>query len=69
MTDYKKPYFRLFCAVCDAIDALESAAAAENCPRPAVCCSLHRQNSCGKPHRKQKNWSSAVISKNRTKPL
>lgn len=32
MTDYKKPYFRLFCAVCDAIDALESAAAAENCP-------------------------------------
>ena len=27
MTNYKRPYFRLFCAVCDTIDALEQTAA------------------------------------------
>jgi reverse gyrase len=32
MTNYKRPYFRLFCAVCDTIDALEQTAASKNCP-------------------------------------
>mgnify|MGYP000161121182 CR=1 FL=1 len=33
MTNYKRPYFRLFCAVCDTIDALEQTAASKNLPR------------------------------------
>ena len=33
MTNYKRPYFRLFCAVCDTIDSLEQTAASKNRPQ------------------------------------
>lgn len=50
MTNYKRPYFRLFCAVCDTIDALEQTAASKNCPETTAKLLSEQAEAIAKSH-------------------
>lgn len=50
MTNYKRPYFRLFCAVCDTIDALEQTAASKKLPRNHCQTSFRTGEAIAKSH-------------------
>ena len=61
MTNYKRPYFRLFCAVCDTIDDWNKQPLRKTAPKPLPNFFQNRRSSCEKSHRKQRNWSLAAI--------